>query len=226
MAEATEKSPQSAFTLFAESKRRVLKNPTPFAILTAISLVLALVAGQRGSHASYTTGLSFDSFSWGLLGVGLILGIAFLIINFIIQVMQYVLSLETAKGHKPTLDEAYEVARKFWLRELGLAILIGLITFVGFLALIVPGLIFLRRYYLAPYVMIAEDLSAPDAMTRSAELSKPYSGAVWGLIGITVLIGLSGAIPLVGPVITSLLSMLFVVAPSLRYYELKKLVKA
>jgi len=81
----------------------------------------------------------------------------------------------------------------------------------------------IRRYYLAPYAMIDRNCGIKEAMERSAAMSKPYSGSIWGIIGVMILISLVGIVPLIGWLASLILGMLYVVAPALRYQQLKRL---
>jgi uncharacterized membrane protein len=95
----------------------------------------------------------------------------------------------------------------------------SLIIGVGFLLLIVPGLFLLRRYILAPYFLVDKELSINEALNQSAAFSKKYSGAVWGLIGVTILISLLGIIPVLGGIASAILGIAYYCAPALRYKE-------
>jgi hypothetical protein len=66
-------------------------------------------------------------------------------------------------------------------------------------------------------------LDPGSAMERSAEITKPYAGYIWGMIAIMILIGLLNAIPGVGWMLAFVLGMLYCAAPALRYDELKGL---
>jgi uncharacterized membrane protein len=104
----------------------------------------------------------------------------------------------------------------------GLYLLIGLYVFVGLILFIVPGLIMLRRYFLAPYVLLDTRCSIKEAMERSAAMTKPYSKYIWGVIGVMFLIGLANVIPGIGWLIAFIFGMFYSVAPALRYQELKE----
>jgi uncharacterized membrane protein len=105
----------------------------------------------------------------------------------------------------------------------GLYLLMGLYIFVGLILFIIPGLIMLRRYFLAPYVMLDTRCGITEAMERSAELSKPYSGYIWGMIGVMFLISLFNVVEGIGWMAAFVLGMLYSVAPALRYQELKEI---
>ncbi len=225
----TTKGPKSAFKLFSESKDLVMQNLMPFAVLAAIPLLMSLagrasLSGSRFGMSGFS--VTTAAWSWSRAGTFTILGLAAVIISLVIQAMIYVLALQTADGKKPGLDDIYAATKKYILRIIGLSILVGLVIMVGLIALIVPGLIFLRRYFLAPYVLIDKDVSITGAMRKSAELTKPYSGSIWALFGVGILLSLPTIVPMVGAVIASILAMLYAVAPALRYRELEKLTKA
>jgi uncharacterized membrane protein len=135
--------------------------------------------------------------------------------------MLQVLELRTANGKKPTLGELWLQTKKYGPRLFGLGFVVGLYVLLGFIMLIVPGLIFIRRYFLSAYVLMDQDVSISEAMKISAEMTKPYSGSIWGIIGVSILLSLTGVIPVIGWVISLVLSALYSVAPALRYYELK-----
>ena len=104
-----------------------------------------------------------------------------------------------------------------------MSVLIALMTIGGLILLIVPGLIVIRRYFLAPYVMVDQDTGILESMRRSAAMSKPHSGYIWSIIGVSVLLSLPGIIPFVGWAVSFVLAVLYSTAPALRYQELKKL---
>jgi uncharacterized membrane protein len=141
----------------------------------------------------------------------------------IAQLMAVIATYDASQDKVITFSKLWSAVKKIGLRLIGLYIVVFLVTLVGFVLLIVPGLIMIRRYYLAPYVMLDKNCGIREAMDRSAAISKPYSGYVWGIIGVAILIGLIGIIPLVGSLIAFVMGMFYSVAPALRYQELKKL---
>jgi uncharacterized membrane protein len=89
--------------------------------------------------------------------------------------------------------------------------------------LVIPGLIMIRRYFLAPYVMLDKKVGIREAMDQSAELSKINTGSVWGIIGVSFLIALVNVIPIIGGLASFSLGALYSVAPAMRYLQLKKI---
>lgn len=221
MEEKSSNKPVSAFTLFTKSKDLVIANYQVFGTLLLLPFVMSIFSQLSSRPAG--NALVGREFSGAALGLGFAGVIVFLVLNVIVSIMTYILATDTANGKKPTLKDVWEKFKKVGGQLFMLQIVVGLIIVGGFIALIVPGLIFIRRYFLAPYVMLDQNLSIGDSLKESARISKLHSGSVWGLIGVTILLSLPGAVPVVGWIISFALTSLYTVAPALRYFELKKL---
>lgn len=224
--------PVSAFELFGKSKDIVMRNLPNFVVLNLLPAATLLGSMIAQSHAAKHSGSfsSLGSFSGfptyaiaSLAGIGIIIFIVVIVAGAFIRAMLYGLQLQTAQGKTPDINALWEIGKKYWLRLFGLAILVGLAVVVGLILLIIPGLIMIRRYFLTPYILIEKDTTIMEAMRQSAALSKPHSGAIWGVIGVSALLSLPGAIPVVGAFISLVLGVLYSAAPALRYEELKKL---
>ncbi|HLC92054.1 MAG TPA: hypothetical protein VJC09_03295 [Candidatus Saccharimonadales bacterium] len=230
----TPKEPVSSFELFNLSASAVQRNLSAFTVLNllpaAMMLGSAISSSRRDQQANDLSGIgsltglptyAIASFA----GIGLAIFLLVILASLIIRAMLYALQLEVAKGKTPELADIWQVGKKYWLRLLGLGIVVSVFVIGGLFLLIVPGLIMLRRYFLSPYVLIEKDTSISEAMRISAEISKPYSGSIWGIIGVSILLSLPSFIPVIGSIVSFVLAMLYSVAPALRYQELKKLAK-
>ena len=133
------------------------------------------------------------------------------------------IQLKSSRMEKTTYKEALETSRQFWLRFVILSITVAVVIVFGLILLIVPGLIFIRRYFLAQYVLIDQDLSVTESMEASSKLTKGRSMAVFGIIGVDILIALPNVIPVIGSVITFVLQIAYLCAPAIRYQQLKAL---
>lgn len=101
-----------------------------------------------------------------------------------------------------------------------LALLTGLCFLVGFLALLIPGLILMCMWSVVVQACVIEELGVADSLRRSAELTRGYRLQILGLmmlIGVCA-IGLSylttfilGAVMIGSPVVGSLLLSLVTV---------------
>ncbi len=243
----------SAFDLFGKSYEVVMRNLKSFAVLLALPFVASLISSLHYGFSA-TTFDKWKHFNFfgstapaapviGLFGAGIfLLFLVITVVSLIIQTMLYGLELEGASGKTPSLKHLFDVGKKYWLRLLGLFLMIGLYViglsligmiiavifhrgigiFIGLIWVLAAAFFVIQRYFLSPYVLIDQDLPVLDAMEHSANLAKNHAGAIWSVIGVSILLGLTGIIPILGPLISFALGALYSVAPALRYEELKK----
>jgi uncharacterized membrane protein len=213
----------SAFSLFKPSMDGIKRNLGTFLAIVFIPLVLFALAGLAAGGfgaASNATGAE-------TLGVGAGISLAIFVpiviaVSLILAPAMTYLGLQSTRGKDVGTGEALRTGLKFVWRYLGYSIVFGLLIIGGFILLIVPGLIVIRRYLLAGYFLVDKDLSIGEAMKQSAELSKQYSGAVWGMIGVIVLINVLSIVPVLGQIASFVLSILYTFAPAVRYHEIVK----
>ncbi len=220
----------SSFDLFNQSSAAVRRNLKVFVVLYIPGLLSALSSFQKKSKDQSTFATISDNLSGLPVSSLVVLGAAtallvavFMVVAVLYQTALFGLELESSKGKQATYAQLWKLAKKYALRLLGLGIVAGGFIVLGLALFIVPGLILIRRYFLAPYAMVDKDMGIMEAMRYSAELSKPYSGYIWGVIGVTILIAVTNIVPIFGALIALVLSVLYSVAPALRYQELKKL---
>jgi hypothetical protein len=212
-----------SFELFGPSKDVVFKNLDTLLWI----LVLPLLYFMFINLASYfVNGPSWErnttvSAEFTLITTLLIVIGAFITL-MLYPALQFTL-LKGAQGKKVSLGEAWQGGLKYFWRIIGLSLAVGLIVTFGLILFIIPGLIFLRRYYLSPFYLIDKNIGIGEAMSLSARDSKPVSGYIYGLFGVQVVFGLIGAVPLVGNIISTVLAALYSAGPALRYEEIKKL---
>ncbi len=101
-----------------------------------------------------------------------------------------------ARGDRPVVGSALRLAAPAVLPAAGALLLYGLGMVVGFLLLIVPGVIVMVRWYLAPQAAVIDDLRGSAALRRSSELVHGRWWTVAGrLIAFGVLIGIVLLLP-------------------------------
>ncbi|MES2971787.1 MAG: YciC family protein [Patescibacteria group bacterium] len=209
---------RSAWSLFTTSKDAVLNNPLPFLTLVFLPSFLIVVgdAMNGGKSLSFpmTAKTAPESEASQLVYlIGGLLSLLFIAAGFCLE-------LKAAKGKTISASEALTSSMRYFWRLLGLLIVMTVVIVLGLLALIVPGIIFIQRYFLAPYFLIDKDLGIRESMTASAAASKGKAGAIWSIIGVMVLFSLFSFIPIFGGLITLVLVTLFTCAPAYRYFEL------
>lgn len=210
-------TPVSAFSLFPKSYNAIVQNLFLFIVVGGFGLVAQLILSLQIKVPEEATGFpTISSQGAGIFTVALI-------VSIVLYTMSIKLQLSVARGNKPTMNALWEFARDNTFKMIGLGIVVSAVVVLGLIAFIVPGLIFIRRYVLSPYVMADKKLGIFESMKQSADLTKPYSGAVWAVIGVSVLISFISVFGFVGSITSAILAVCYSVAPAFRYEELKKL---
>jgi hypothetical protein len=188
--------------------------PIVILLLPVLILLAKAVNSNGGSSGSGSAALNVLAFALGLVGI-----ISLLV--FYVPYM-YFLKLQSAKGVKMSFRSTFQQSRHYFWRLIGLLICRSLIVIGGLILLIVPGFFMWRRYMLAPFYLVDQDLGIKDSLEKSAADSQPFSGAIWGMIGVYVIIGVVGYIPLIGYVIGPVAGIVYCCAQSTRYLQIKK----
>lgn len=228
----------SAFDLFTPSKELVLKNIWIFGPLYAVPLIFYIhswiwspLPNQHVRFWQHSSGFSsgWPGGPWPSYLTFTFIGFSilwFLIIAFIgtvAQIMSQAAQLDAAENKPLDFKDLWAVVKKMGWRLLGLYIVMGVSIAIGLILLVIPGLILIRRFFLAPYIMIEKNQGIMDSLNESAQFSKINTGAIWGVIGVMFLIGLANIIPIIGGLASFVFGSLYSVAPALRYQQLKKL---
>ncbi|MGA7456483.1 MAG: hypothetical protein WBW51_04030 [Methyloceanibacter sp.] len=93
--------------------------------------------------------------------------------------------------------------RPFW-KYLGTSILLSLAVGIGFVLLIVPGIMFGLMFMFAPFVVIERELGPIDAMNESNRLTRGHKWQLLGFVLLLVLINLLGLLALVVGLLVSI----------------------
>lgn len=228
----------SAFDLFAPSKEIVLNNIWIFGPLYAVPFIFYVhswlwspLPGQHihlwqradGFSSGWAAGPLPAYFTFLVIGFSLLWLALTLTVGTVAQIMSQAAQLDAAQDRHLDFQNLWQVVRRLGWRLLGLYIVMALIFVIGFALFFAPGLFMIRRYLMAPYVMIEKNTGIRDSLSQSAALSLKNTGAVWGIIGVIFLIGLVNIIPYFGGLASFALGSLYSVAPALRYQQLKKL---
>lgn len=137
----------------------------------------------------------------------ILLNVLTFIVNAIIGIGLIKISLEFIDNKKPKFSDLFYV--KPLVNFILASLIRGVITFIGFILFIIPGIIFSIRLQYVPYLIVDKNLPPKEAIKKSWEMTK---GNTWNLFffGILLfLINVLGAILLlVGLFITVPLTML------------------
>lgn len=146
-----------------------------------------------------------------------VIGILVIVLLYIYGILSLmsaitVITAYTARGATASNKEMFALTNRKMFPLLGMYILIGIVTWVGFLLLIVPGFLFGGWLMLAPYIYLNENLGIIDSMKRSKQLATGHVLELYGALFVAALFG------------NGLLSLL--VSPAAiagRYYQLRQL---
>ncbi len=225
----------SAFSLLGKSLEIVKRNWKTFALVNALSLVLAAIEffpadeisnNKLNSSGNFWAGLS--GFELGtVVGAGLIFLLLFAVVGLLLYAMSIILSVKVSENKSPSISDLFTLAKKYWLRLLGLMIVSGFIVVVGLFLLIIPGVIAIGRLAMASFVMVDKDLGIMESIKLSNQIGKEHGGMVWRAIGVTILVGIASSIinsiSKIGPLLATIFSIAFSLVMVLRYQQLKKL---
>ncbi|HEY6254879.1 MAG TPA: glycerophosphoryl diester phosphodiesterase membrane domain-containing protein [Xanthobacteraceae bacterium] len=94
-------------------------------------------------------------------------------------------------GRRVDLGQSVQVGLRRFFPILGLAISVTLLGILGLIALLVPGLILLTRWFVAMPACVVEELGVSSSMRRSAQLTK---GHRWKIFGVMLVLLIADAI--------------------------------
>jgi hypothetical protein len=210
----------SAFSLFTPSVNLIKNNLTTFLILLGVPLVLTLI-GQGPAlweGAKPDEGL-LSGFDGPLAIFALIGGILGLLASPGVVILQ----LRGARNEAPIgWQEAFKQGLNYFWRFLGLALLSAVILAGATLLFIIPVFFVLPRIFLAMYYLIDRNMGIVESLKMSSADYKAHKG-IWGVIGVFFLIGLVNIIPLVGWLVSNVLSFLYSPAVAIRYEQIKRI---
>lgn len=200
----------SAFDLFKPSFAALKRNVPAYTLLFIIPLVISSLGNMFGTEQN----ADIDDTQMALGALGTIL--------MIVTTPGFLLAqLKSTRNETAEPGDMFKKGLPKLLKMIGLGIVLTVVFAVSFLLLIVPFFFMLRRYILAPYYMMDQNLGVFASMKASAEDSKKYSGAIWGIIGVVFLFVLANLLPVIGWLIYAALIVSYATATAIRYEQIK-----
>jgi len=166
-------------------------------IIIPMLIMVVLIAVLAGGGF---LGVSLLSSKFAAVGIGLLilLAILFFVIIFINQAWVQTALLYAIKDNQERIG-VVESYRRGWHKIISywwISLLVGFITFGGFLLLIVPGIIFAVWFNFAAFILITEDLKGMNALLKSREYVKgKWGGVLWRLFFIGALSFIISLVP-------------------------------
>src|SRR5712692_8196376 len=183
----------SVSTRFTESDFRVgrvlnrtasvfSRNFLTFFIVTAVAslpLLLFKSPTETGSVSGQAIALFF---------VGLFLAV---ILYTLSQAIVLYGAFQDMRGRPVNLGESLQVGLNRFFAIVGLAIVMGILAMLGFMLLIVPGLILLTMWFVATPVCVVERLGPNASLRRSSQLTKGHRWKIFGLMLVLLIISMA-----------------------------------
>ena len=229
--QAKPKDVGSAFDLIPKSYELVKKHWKFFLVVNVLGLLSALFAlpGPREDEPEFIKAIEAGNFSSvstevfaGFFGVVLL----FIIIGIILEVANLVLQIKVGSDQKLSFSKIFSQTFSKIFSVIGLMIMNIIIVAIGLVLLIVPGIFAIHRLIMSPYILIDQNTGVFEAMGKSNNLAKTNSGAVWGLLGVLLIIiviaFVLSVIPLIGALLATLFDIAMAMVIALRYFQLKK----
>jgi uncharacterized membrane protein len=106
------------------------------------------------------------------------------------------LCLKALRGEPFNINEIFFAYRR--TLQIALAnILVGIVVGLGFVMLIVPGIIFACKLSMVPYLMMDKNMEAVEAVRTSWNITKGYSWTIFGMGVISFFVAIGGLILLI-----------------------------
>jgi uncharacterized membrane protein len=175
-----------------------------FLELLAITIVAAVISGPSWwwSRENMDIAISVQqplSFIFSILVVGpLEFGVAFA-------------SLKAVRSDRPKIVDMFEGFRTYW-NAVAASILLHVIIVIGFIILIVPGIIFACKLAFVPYLVVERKMDAIDAIRESWRLTRGHAMKVFLVYLVAIPVALAGLLALGVGVIISIIWIRLAVA--------------
>jgi len=168
------------FSAYGNGWNKLWKYFLELLLLGVIGVIISIPAGM-GSWSINT----IDTFTiWDVLGFAysiFISGPAWYGVSFAY--------LKAARGEKVEIKDILEVLENYWNAVLA-SILVSVIVAIGFILLIIPGIIFACKLAFTPYLVVERKMDAISAVQESWQMTNGHSWKVFliGLLGILICI--------------------------------------
>lgn len=185
----------SPFTLLKQAWSLALARPNlaSFLVLGIIPQLLSLSISALVAYFSKFNLLS-NADGWmiaGLIIIGLLTLVVMSLVSTWYTALLYKIYQATAEGNLNSVSTYIRPSKAVTIRLLLTYATVGLFTSLGFLLLIIPGLIIAVRYMFAPMIATIED----GSMKPIDESKRLVKGRFWKLVGRSIVMIIAYNIP-------------------------------
>jgi MFS family permease len=157
------------------------RNFLPFFIVVVVANLPILLM----SHDLGTAPAEPASANVGASILGAFLAVA---LNMLSQAIILYGAFQDMRGQRVNLGESLGVGLSRFFPIVGLAIVASLLMGLGFILLIIPGLILMTMWFVATPACVVEQLGPFRSMKRSSQLTKGHRWKIFGLIFVLLII--------------------------------------
>ena len=104
--------------------------------------------------------------------------------------------LKAARSDKPEIRDMFEAFHNYWNAVLA-NILVGAIVIIGFVLLIVPGIIFLCKLAFTPYLVVDRKMAVIEAVKESWRMTNGHAWTVFLILLLAIPISVVGLLCLI-----------------------------
>jgi hypothetical protein len=147
-------------------------------------LTIAAIAGVPSLALSLLHETRSPGSAWGLIGLNLVL-------NALCEAMILFATFQALRGRPVRIGESMAVGLRRVIPVVVASLVIAVIEGLGFVLLVIPGLIALTMFFVAEPAIVVERLGPFDGIGRSIDLTRGYRWPIFGLafvVGIVSLI--------------------------------------
>jgi Membrane domain of glycerophosphoryl diester phosphodiesterase len=170
------------------------RNFLTFSLVTLIASAppLLLLAGGmlRTGATNSAAGLGASMYGRGFLMIALYVVIS-IVLSLLSQAILVYASFQDMSGKPVSINDSFNIALSRFFPIIGLTLLMGLGIWIGFMLLIIPGIMLMIRWFVSVPVCVVERLGSWECLKRSAQLTK---GQRWKVFGIMLLLYLGAGI--------------------------------
>jgi uncharacterized membrane protein len=167
----------------------------------------------------FTRGETVDEFT----GVAFLLGLlgfvySLLVVNPVNYGQTYAY-LRAVRGDKVEVENMFAAFKNYW-NAVAASLVVGIIVVIGFILLIVPGIIFACKLAFVPYLVVDKKMTLGKAIDTSWHMTNGHAGKVFLIALLGIPIGIAGFICLGVGIIIAI--MWISMASASLYYAVSK----
>jgi len=156
-----------------------------------LELLLVLIIAWAVSAAFSIIGTFIDNTVWNFINA-----VFSIFVSGPLAYGAYYASLHAARGDRVEMSDLFAAFSRNYLNAVIASVLVAIIVAVGFILLIVPGIIFLCKLAFVPYLVVDKRMDAITAIKTSWNWTNGHAGTIFLMGLLTIPISILGFIAL------------------------------